>query len=94
MVIGLATVGLGLPAAFSLKDKRSVLRRLKARVRQTFNVSVAEVDDHDLWGRATLGIAIVSTEAAHARSTLAKCMEAIERERLEIELQDYRIEIL
>lgn len=94
MVIGLATLTLGLPAAGSLKDKRSVLRRLKARVRQGFNVSVAEVDDHDLWGTATLGIAIVSTDAAHARSTLAKCMESIERERLEIELQGYRIEVL
>ncbi len=94
LVIGLATVSLQLQAAASLKDKRSVTRQLVARVRSRFNVAVAEVDDHDLWGTATLGIVCISTEGAHARSMLESVVEYIETTRLDADLFNVRIELI
>lgn len=62
MTVGIARVVLFLPQCHSLKEKRMVLRRLKDRVGRTFNVSLAEVGDNDLWQRATLGIATVGSD--------------------------------
>jgi uncharacterized protein YlxP (DUF503 family) len=63
MFVGIVRIELHLPAATSLKDKRSVLRSLKDRIRDRVQASVAEVDHQDLWQRATLGVAIVSGES-------------------------------
>ena len=60
MVVALLSVELHLPGARSLKDKRMVLRRVKDRLAK-FNVAVAEVEHHDLWQRAALGIVTIST---------------------------------
>jgi uncharacterized protein YlxP (DUF503 family) len=62
MFVGIVRVDLHLPSATSLKDKRSVVRSLKDRIRQHAHASVAEVDFQDLWQRAALGIAVVSGE--------------------------------
>jgi len=94
MVVGLATITLHLPVADSLKAKRSVVKQVTARVRARFNVAVAEVDDHDAWQRATLGIAVVSTDGAHARAMLEKAVRFIEDERLDLDLVAYRVELL
>ena len=53
---------------FNPKGKRSVLRTIKARVRNKFNVSIAEAGDHDLWQRALIGISQVGTESDRGRS--------------------------
>jgi uncharacterized protein YlxP (DUF503 family) len=63
MFVGIVRIELHLPASTSLKDKRSVLRSLKDRIRDRVQASVAEVDHQDLWQRATLGVAIVSGES-------------------------------
>jgi len=94
MVVACAAFVLHLPTARSLKDKRSSLSRLKARVRDKFNVSVAEVDDLDLWGSATLGVVVVTTDSAHAHRVLERVARLIEDIRLDVELLDYRIEML
>lgn len=94
MVVGLARVTLGLPETASIKDKRRVRQSLVARLRARYNVAIAEVDDHDSWGRLTLGVACVSTDARHAHATLEKVVQAIERERLDAEFLDYAIELL
>ena len=78
MVIALLSVELHLPGAHSLKEKRMVLRRIKDRLAR-FNVAVAEVEHHDLWQRAGLGIVTVSTATAHADRELAAVVEEIER---------------
>ncbi|MDR3690798.1 MAG: DUF503 domain-containing protein [Fimbriimonas sp.] len=70
MIVGTLELCLRLDGAFSLKDKRSVLRSLLDHARRDFRVSAAEVDDHDLWNSAVIGIACVSNDAAHAESTL------------------------
>jgi uncharacterized protein YlxP (DUF503 family) len=56
MVVGLCTIELHLPGSQSLKAKRQVLLSLKDRLREKFNVSVAEVAEHDRWQKAVLGI--------------------------------------
>ena len=78
MVVGLLSIELHLPASHSLKDKRMVLRHVKDRLRK-FNIAVAEVDHHDLWQRAGLGVVTISTTSAHADRELAAVVEEIER---------------
>ena len=78
MVVGLLSVELYLPGARSLKDKRMVLRRIKDRLTK-FNVAVAEVEHHDLWQRAGLGIVTISTDQAHADAELSAVVGEIER---------------
>ena len=70
MVVGVITWQLHLPESQSLKDKRHVLRSLKDRLRARFNVSAAETDHHELWQRAALTVAVVSTERSHAEQVL------------------------
>jgi uncharacterized protein YlxP (DUF503 family) len=78
MVVGLLSIELHLPGSRSLKDKRMVLRGIKDRLRK-FNVAVAEVDHHDLWQRAALGVVTISTANAHADRELAAVVDEIER---------------
>lgn len=61
---------LHLPACQSLKDKRAVIKSLKDRLHNRFNVSAAETAHHDLWQRAELTAAVVSTDRRHAESVL------------------------
>ncbi len=62
MIIGLLTLDLHLLEANSLKSKRWVIKSLKDRIKNKFNVSIAEVDGSNLWQRSVIGIAIVSNE--------------------------------
>jgi uncharacterized protein YlxP (DUF503 family) len=94
MVIGLCTIELNLPGAFSLKSKRSVLKGTMHRIRREFNVSVAEVDQHDLWHSAVIGVVTVSTDAAYAHGLLTRVVQWIERHRLDVELVDYEMEMI
>lgn len=70
MVVGVQTFELAIPGATSLKAKRSVVRSLKDRLRQRFNVSVAETDRHDRADRAVLTVATVADSRARADSLL------------------------
>ncbi|MFB3853002.1 MAG: DUF503 domain-containing protein [Vicinamibacterales bacterium] len=78
MVVGLLSLELYLPQSRSLKDKRMVLRGVKERLRK-FNVSVAEVEHQDLWQRAVLGVAVVSSARTQADRELAAVQAEIER---------------
>ena len=69
MAVVLLTVEFHFPFAQSLKDKRMILRGVKDRAKK-FNVSVAEIDHHDLWQRATLAVVTVATDGAHAEREL------------------------
>jgi uncharacterized protein YlxP (DUF503 family) len=61
---------LHLPACQSLKDKRTIVKSLKDRLHNRFNVSVAETAHQDLWQRCELTAAVVSTDRRHAESVL------------------------
>jgi len=73
VIVGVRTWELHLAGCQSLKDKRRVLKSLKDRLHQRFNVSAAEVDHHDAWQRAALACSVVSTERRHAEEVLASC---------------------
>src|SRR4029077_15614313 len=60
MPIAYLTIELRIEGAKSLKDKRQVVRSLKDRLRNSFNISIAEIDVTDLWQRATLGVVSIS----------------------------------
>jgi len=62
MVIGLLQAQLSIPDSHSLKDKRHVLRSLKDRALNKWNVSVAETDKQDLWQAAELSFVTVAAE--------------------------------
>ncbi len=62
MFAGIVRIELHLPGSTSLKDKRSIVRGLKDRIRERVHAAVAEVDHQDLWQRAALGVAVVSGE--------------------------------
>ncbi len=93
MVIGLCTVELHIPDGQSLKDKRQVLLSLKTRVRDKFNVSIAEVEEQDLWQRAVLGMACVANEGAYANQVLDQALNLI-RGIPSVEVLRSRIELL
>ncbi len=80
MIVGTCRLELFLPDSGSLKSKRGVLKGLKERIRNRFNVSVAEVDHHDLWQRSTLAVAVVSTGKRHADSVLTSVVRFVEKE--------------
>ena len=61
MTVGIARVTLFLGETHSLKEKRMVLRRVKDKAQQKFNLAIAEVGDNDLWQRAVLGLAVVGS---------------------------------
>jgi uncharacterized protein YlxP (DUF503 family) len=93
MVIGLLTLDLHIPGARSLKEKRHALRGLETRLRERFNVSVAEVEHQDLWQRARLAVVSVNTDAAHLDATLQAAVSEAEQTRL-VELLDVHKESL
>jgi len=70
MVVGILRLDLYLPDNHSLKGKRSVLRSIKARVANKFNVSVAECDNQDSWQSITLGIAQIGNDRDHVDRSL------------------------
>jgi uncharacterized protein YlxP (DUF503 family) len=78
MVIGLLEVELYLPGAHSLKDKRQPLRSILDRVRQQYNVSIAEVAHQDDWQRAGLAVVGVNTERAPMERALDGIVRTIE----------------
>jgi uncharacterized protein YlxP (DUF503 family) len=94
MVIGACIVELQLPGLGSLKEKRGVLKSLLARLHKEFNVTAAEVDLHDAWQASTLGIATVSTSAAHAQNLLNNLVCWIETNRPDLEVVDHYVEII
>ena len=93
MIVGLCTIELYIPDSHSLKAKRQVIRSLKQRLRDKFNVSVAEVGGQDLWQKALLGIACVANESAYVNQVLDQAVNLV-RSVPSIELGKYRIEML
>jgi len=90
MTVGIARVTLFLGEAHSLKEKRMVLRRVKDRAQQKFNLAIAEVGDNDLWQRAVLGLAVVGSGRRFTESALDEVVRFI---REEAEVTDVEREI-
>lgn len=91
-VIALCTIDLFIHESNSLKRKRQVLKSIRDRLRQKYNVSVAEVDYQDLWQRALLGVASVGSDPAILHRVLEQSVALVEGMHL-AEVVDYQIEM-
>jgi uncharacterized protein YlxP (DUF503 family) len=80
VVVGVVTWDLHLDGCASLKDKRQIVKSLKDRLRQRFNVSVAETDSHDLWQRAEVSCCVVATDRKRAQEVLGAVDQFVARE--------------
>lgn len=87
LTIALLTIDIHIPHAQSLKDKRMVLRRLKDRLRNKFNVAVSEVDHQELWQRAQLSVVTVGPDEAYVTQALQLALEDAERSAPECSVQ-------
>ena len=76
----------------SLKGKRQVIKSIVTRLKNKFNVSVAEIDDQDLWQLATLGMACVSNHRRHADETLANVVKFVVQNYPDVEVLSSEIE--
>ncbi len=74
--IGVLTLEIRVESSHSLKDKRHVVKSLKDRLRQKFNVSVAEIDCQDLWQRSVVAAVAVASDRAYGE----RILQAVERE--------------
>ena len=92
MFVAISQIELFIPESGSLKSKRFILNSIKTKIRNKFNVSVAEVENNDKWQRSTLGISTVTNERKLADSTINKVINFIEND-YRVELIDYKIEI-
>ena len=93
MLVGTIQIELFIPEAGSLKEKRFILKSIKTKIRNLFNVSIAEVDFLDKWQRSVLGVACVSNNRRFIDETLSKVMGAVAKED-RFEIIDQAIEIL
>ena len=93
MVIGCCSIKFYLHGNNSLKGKRRVARAIKDRLKNDFNVSVAEVGNQDVWQSLHIGISAVSSNNPYMDGLLAKVVDAIDRMNL-AEIVDYKTEIL
>lgn len=93
MIVGLCTVELLISESRSLKGKRQVLVSLKDRLRDKFNLSVAEIDGQDLWQKAVLGMACIANEAQHVNQVLEQALNLIRSVPM-VEVLRSRIELL
>ena len=94
MNVGVCKVRLQIPANQSLKGKRRVIKSLCQRVRNRYEVSIAEVGDNDSWQIATLGIACVSGSVRHADEVIDNVVDYIERSREDVVVVDVEQETI
>lgn len=75
MVVAVLKVALFIPQANSLKDKRRVIKSVKDRLRNGFNVSIAEIGDQDIRRSAKLGVAVISEDSSYANGVLSRIQD-------------------
>ncbi|WP_041323959.1 DUF503 domain-containing protein [Hippea maritima] len=93
MIVGVMEVDFKIDNSFSLKDKRRVVRSLIEKTKNSFNVSVAEVDNNDVLNMATIGIAVVSNSSKFVDVVLNKILDFWEHN-FECEIIDVRRDVL
>ena len=93
MVIGCCSIKFYLHGNNSLKGKRRVVRAIKDRLKNDFNVSVAEIGNQDVWQSLHIGISAVSSDKLYMDCLMAKVVDAIDRMNL-AEIVEYKTEIL
>lgn len=92
MFVATCTIVLDLEGVRSLKEKRHILKSILAHLHQEFNVSAAEIEAHDYWQTAVIGLASVGNDQRHLHSVLQKAVDWIETQRPDAPINSYRIE--
>ena len=92
--VGVAHIALHLAENSSLKGKRMVVKSVAQRVRNRFNVAIAEIDTQDAWDVITLAIVCVSDDRRHSNEMLSKVIDFIESERLDAEVGAVELELI
>ena len=93
MNVGVCKLKIHIPGSQSLKDKRSIVKSLVSRLQKQFNVSIAEVDDHELWQIATIGIACISNHNYRVEEVIDNVISTIERDYPTVEIIEKETEI-
>jgi uncharacterized protein len=94
MHVGILRLTVEFPGCASLKEKRSRLKPLLARLRREFNVSVAEVERQDAWQEAVIACALVSNAEGHIQRALQAVIDWIDNNWPDASLIDDHIEVL
>jgi uncharacterized protein YlxP (DUF503 family) len=94
MTVHIATciIELNLAGVRSLKEKRRIVKSILSRLPRQFNVAVAEVDRHDVWGSAVIGLVTVGNDTAYLHGLLEKSVAWIEHARPDAPVDAYVIE--
>ena len=93
LYLGVLQFSLEIPHSASLKDKRSVVRRLKDTLRRQFNISISEFDDLDSWSVATLGAVMAGSDVQYMNAALDKLIDVLDNDRDAV-LIDHQLEII
>lgn len=93
MFVGVGLLQIIIHQSCSLKAKRQVVKSILGKVRAKFDVSIAEVDDHDKWQLCSMGVAVVSNDSGHAHKMLETISGYIENLHL-AEVTGFSIEII
>jgi len=93
MIIGVCTVSLYLPTSSSLKDKRNILKSLKARIRNNYNVSVSEINHYDLWKNTVLGFSCIGNDKKYLNQIFNKIILFLSKEN-DFDIIKFEINIL
>jgi len=75
MIVAVLKISLSIPQADSLKDKRRIVKSIKDKLRNKYNISIAEIGDQDIWKTARLGVAIVSNDSAYANGVISRIQD-------------------
>jgi uncharacterized protein YlxP (DUF503 family) len=94
MVIGVCEITLHLPECHSLKEKRQIVKSLMARVRNQFEVAIAEVGENDRWQIARIGLSYVSNSSQHANEVLQHVRRYIEETRPDLLITNAETELI
>ena len=86
MLVKVMVVDIHIPFANSLKDKRRVIKSIKERTRNKFNVSISELDGFDLHRRSSLGVAMIGNDSSYLDQSLDKILDLI--------YENYEVEVL
>jgi len=94
MNVGMCLIQIRIPENHSLKGKRQVVKSIIARLQNRYSVSVAEIDNNDLWQIATLGVACVSNHRRYSDTIITNVVNYIARNYPNVELVDYEVEVI
>ena len=92
MHVATCVIKLDLPGVHSLKEKRSILKSILARLGKRFNIATAEIEQHDMWQTAVIALVTVGNDSAYLQGLLEKCVAWIESTHPDLPISDYTIE--